>query len=72
MARHKMSPDQQAQTDPKEAAAIEALEADEDPRQQAIAEAAYYKAEQRGFAPGSETRDWLDAERELGYGDARQ
>lgn len=30
-----------------------------------VAEAAYYKAEQRGFAPGFEMADWLEAEREL-------
>lgn len=30
-----------------------------------IAELAYYKAEQRGFEPGSEIDDWLQAEREL-------
>ena len=30
-----------------------------------IAVAAYYKAEQRGFAPGLEMADWLEAEREL-------
>jgi len=27
-----------------------------------IAEAAYYKAEQRGFHPGGSLQDWLDAE----------
>jgi sterol desaturase/sphingolipid hydroxylase (fatty acid hydroxylase superfamily) len=30
-----------------------------------IAEAAYYKAERRGFAPGWELHDWLEAEREI-------
>jgi hypothetical protein len=30
-----------------------------------IAEAAYYKAEQRGFMPGYEVADWLEAEREV-------
>lgn len=30
-----------------------------------IAERAYFKAEQRGFAPGLELDDWLAAEREL-------
>jgi hypothetical protein len=30
-----------------------------------IAEAAYYRAERRGFAPGHEVQDWLDAEREI-------
>ena len=29
-----------------------------------IAERAYYKAEQRGFQPGYELVDWLEAERE--------
>jgi hypothetical protein len=35
-----------------------------------IAEAAYYRAEQRGFSPGHEMADWLlaesDVERALG------
>jgi hypothetical protein len=30
-----------------------------------VAECAYYKAERRGFAPGFELDDWLEAEREL-------
>lgn len=30
-----------------------------------IAEAAYYKAERRDFAPGHETDDWLIAEKEI-------
>ncbi len=30
-----------------------------------IAEAAYFRAEKRGFAPGHETVDWLDAENEI-------
>jgi hypothetical protein len=30
-----------------------------------IAEAAYYRAERRGFAPGHETEDWLAAEAEV-------
>jgi sterol desaturase/sphingolipid hydroxylase (fatty acid hydroxylase superfamily) len=37
-----------------------------------IAEAAYYKAEKRGFSPGDDMRDWLEAKREilsLVYGD---
>lgn len=33
--------------------------------QHKIAEAAYYKAEKRGFAPGDDMLDWLDAEREV-------
>lgn len=34
-------------------------------RQQRIAQAAYFRAASRGFAPGEELRDWLEAEREL-------
>ena len=30
-----------------------------------VAEAAYYRAEKRGFAPGQETADWLAAEAEI-------
>lgn len=30
-----------------------------------IAEAAYYRAEKRGFAPGLELEDWLAAEMEI-------
>jgi len=30
-----------------------------------IAEAAYYRAEQRGFAPGHELDDWIAAEDEV-------
>jgi hypothetical protein len=39
-------------------------EEDED-RSRRIREAAYRRAEQRGFAPGGELDDWLAAEREL-------
>lgn len=34
-------------------------------RQQLIAEAAYFIAEQRGFAPGRELDDWAQAEAEI-------
>ncbi|TCJ12390.1 DUF2934 domain-containing protein [Parasulfuritortus cantonensis] len=30
-----------------------------------IAVAAYHRAEKRGFAPGYELQDWLDAEAEI-------
>jgi hypothetical protein len=40
-------------------------EAKTDERRIAIALAAYYRAEQRGFAPGFEVEDWLEAEREI-------
>jgi Protein of unknown function (DUF2934) len=34
-------------------------------RLQMIAEAAYYRAEARGFISGDELQDWLDAENEI-------
>jgi hypothetical protein len=34
-------------------------------RLQLIAEAAYFRAEQRGFQPGQELEDWLAAELEI-------
>ena len=33
-----------------------------------IAERAYYRAEQRGFEPGHDYEDWLEAEREIREG----
>ncbi|HEX8963356.1 MAG TPA: DUF2934 domain-containing protein [Rhodocyclaceae bacterium] len=38
---------------------------DERERLDRIAQAAYYKAESRGFVPGQELDDWLEAEAEL-------
>jgi hypothetical protein len=35
-----------------------------------IAIAAYYRAQRRGFAPGREIEDWLEAEREMDREDA--
>ena len=37
----------------------------EQARRAMIAEAAYYHAERRGFAPGGEEHDWLRAEAEV-------
>lgn len=34
-------------------------------RRQLIAQAAYFIAERRGFAPGNEIEDWLQAEAEI-------
>jgi hypothetical protein len=34
-------------------------------RRRMIREAAYFKAEKRGFAPGHELDDWLEAEEEI-------
>lgn len=36
-------------------------------REQLIAEAAYFLAERRGFAPGYEVADWLQAEADMGH-----
>ena len=36
-----------------------------DSREQRVAEAAYWRAERRGFEPGYELDDWLAAEREI-------
>jgi Protein of unknown function (DUF2934) len=37
-------------------------------RHRRICELAFRRAEQRGFAPGGEVEDWLDAEREVDAG----
>lgn len=34
-------------------------------RSRRIAEAAYYRAQRRGFCPGCELEDWLEAEHEI-------
>jgi len=34
-------------------------------REEFIRTAAYFRAERRGFAPGGELEDWLEAEREV-------
>ncbi len=35
------------------------------PREQLIAQLAYFRAAERGFAPGHELDDWLEAEAEI-------
>lgn len=40
-------------------------DADKKSRAEMIAEAAYFKAELRGFTPGDDWRDWFDAERDF-------
>ena len=37
----------------------------DDERRRRIEESAYYRAERRGFAPGHEEEDWLEAEKEV-------
>ena len=41
-----------------------AMPADEE-RHRMIAEAAYFRAERRGFVPGNELEDWLQAEADV-------
>ena len=43
--------------------AVPAVSAQE--REMQIARAAYFRAEKRGFAPGGELQDWVEAEAEL-------
>jgi Protein of unknown function (DUF2934) len=38
------------------------------PREKKVADAAYFRAERRGFAPGFEVEDWLAAEAEVDGG----
>ena len=38
-----------------------------DEREALIAEAAYFRAEKRGFTPGHEVEDWLAAERKIAH-----
>ena len=38
---------------------------DADERYKRVAQAAYFRAEKRGFAPGGELQDWLEAEADI-------
>jgi hypothetical protein len=49
----------------KKAALAPRVDISEDIRRGMIAEAAYLRAERRGFAPGYEAEDWLAAEAEV-------
>jgi len=44
----------------------------EQERHRCISEAAYYRAERRGFTPGCELDDWLAAEAEVGQAASSQ
>jgi hypothetical protein len=41
------------------------LDQAEEARRKEIAESAYYRAQKRGFEPGQEEKDWLEAEAEV-------
>ena len=47
------------------------IKAESEERHRRISEAAYYRAQQRGFEPGHEEEDWLEAERETDSGAER-
>ncbi len=49
--------------DPLRFCVVQRISADQ--RRQWIETAAYFKAEHRGFAPGHEATDWLEAESEV-------
>ena len=55
-----------ATTAPRRALSIADVSITGDERQRMIREAAYFRAERRGFAPGDELSDWLAAEAEFG------
>jgi hypothetical protein len=63
----KRAPRRRATAAPKEPTPVEAvrIEVPEEARRAMIAEAAYLRAERRGFAPGFEVEDWLAAEAEV-------
>jgi hypothetical protein len=50
---------------PKKSSTRQAKKANPGMRQRMIAEAAYYRAERRGFVSGDTVQDWLEAEKEI-------
>lgn len=50
---------------PRSLGVVESGAGDDCPREQMIAEAAYFRAERRGFSPGNEMSDWLEAEADV-------
>ncbi len=48
---------------PERQGTVKALSSEE--RWRLVAQAAYYRAEKRGFAPGGELQDWIEAEAEV-------
>jgi len=57
--------EQRAATAQSDATALSEVARFEEERRRMIAEAAYYLAERRGFAPGHEEDDWLQAEAQI-------
>lgn len=54
-----------AKTRPSTESTALAKPANAEERESMIACAAYFRAERRGFAPGAELEDWLQAEQEI-------
>jgi len=52
-------------TDPSPFSRRPVLSLDSSAYRELVELAAYYRAERRGFAPGGEVEDWLEAEREV-------
>jgi hypothetical protein len=65
MGTHLHRAAQQPAPQPRRRRALAARPVSPEQRDLMIAEAAYYFAERRGFAPGSELDDWLAAESEI-------
>jgi hypothetical protein len=60
-----VAPPAAAQRTPAPAASAPKAKVDAKERQRLIAEAAYYRAQKRGFAPGHEVQDWVAAEKDV-------
>lgn len=75
MSRSKQSPSADAAQAPGTADGQQQqqqAEAGNPSREDRIRQAAYAAAERRGFAPGGEVDDWLEAERQLGQDSAHK
>jgi len=59
------APTRSFSTDPSPFSRRPTLARDSSAYRELVALAAYYRAERRGFAPGGEVEDWLEAEREV-------
>lgn len=61
----KKNPEQSASAPPKPSGPEAKKPVNPEERYRMIAEAAYFRAERRGFAAGYELQDWLEAEAEI-------
>ena len=56
---------------PQAAVVPNTIKGESEERHRRISDAAYYRAQRRGFAPGHEEEDWLEAEKDLYSGEQR-